>query len=57
MKIIILDYQEAKVEIFDYNPDFGDAEEYMEELFKEGLISEPCNCHFMTANNLKLRIH
>ena len=57
MKIIVLDYSAGRVEIFNYSPGFGDAEEYMGELHEDGLISNPSDCHFMVVDELKLQIH
>ena len=57
MKIIILDFQTGVVEIFNYSPDFGDAEDYMHELEKEGSISKASDCQWMVVNDLKLQIH
>jgi len=57
MKIIILDFATAEVLIFNYSPDFGDAEEYMYELEKDGSISKVSDCQWMAVDELKLQIH
>ena len=56
MKIVVLDFQTAEVLIFNYSPDFGDAEEYMYELEEEGSISKVSDCHWMVVDELKLQI-
>jgi hypothetical protein len=57
MKIIVLDFQTAEVQIFNYSPDFGDGEEYMYELEQEGSISKVSDCQWMVVDELKLQIH
>ena len=57
MKIIVLDYQTAEVHIFNYSPDFGDAEDYMYELQQDGSISKVGDCNWMVVDDLKLQIH
>ena len=57
MKIIVLDFQTGTVEIFNYSPDFGDAEEYIYELEQEGSISKVSDCQWMVVDDLKLQIH
>jgi|LakMenEpi03Aug12_release.lakeMendotaPanAssembly.Ray.scaffolds.fasta_scaffold5872710_1 hypothetical protein len=57
MKIIVLDFQTGTVDVFNYSPDFGDAEEYMYELEKEGSISKVSDCQWMVVDDLKLQIH
>lgn len=57
MKIIVLDYEVGSVEIFNYSEDFGDAEEYLQELHKDELIGNPNQCHYMVVSELKLQIH
>jgi hypothetical protein len=57
MKIIVLDFQTQSVDIFNYSLDFGDAEEYMYELEKNGSISKVSDCQWMVVDDLKLQIH
>ena len=57
MKIIVLDFQTGTVDIFNYSTDFGDAEEYMHELEKDGSISKVSDCQWMVVDELKLQIH
>jgi len=56
MKIIVLDFQTEEVLIFNYSPDFGDAEEYMYQLEQDGSISKVSDCQWMVVNELKLQI-
>ena len=57
MKIVVLDFQTAEVLIFNYSSDFGDAEDYMYELEKDGSISKVSDCQWMVVDELKLQIY
>ena len=57
MKIVVLDFQTGTVEIFNYSSDFGDAEEYMKELEKDGSISSVSHCQWMVVDELNIQIH
>lgn len=57
MKIVVLDFQTAEVLIFNYSPNFGDAEEYMYELEKDESISKVSDCQWMVVDELKLQIY
>lgn len=57
MKIVVLDFQTAEVLIFNCSSDFGDAEDYMYELEKDGSISKVSDCQWMVVDELKLQIY
>lgn len=57
-KIVILDFKTSEVHVFPYDHNTHEAEELVNELHENGEIeSSGSNCHWMTVDELNIKIH